>query len=74
MSKTFDTVLSGLKNIGSSKLAELDSIFESHRAWLASAVEDAKKHLADLEPAIKKQKTGNKSNKEAGEYVSLKPV
>lgn len=41
MSRTFDTVLTRLRELGSSKLAELDALCAEHKQWLWSAVEEA---------------------------------
>lgn len=58
MSKTFETVLSGLRELGLKKLAELESLYEGHQSWLSSAVNDVKRQLAEQGPAIKKRRTG----------------
>ena len=58
MSKSFETVLSGLRELGMKKLAEIESVYEGHQSWLSSAVEDVKRQLAEHGPAIKKRRTG----------------
>lgn len=49
-------LLSGLRDFSTSKLEALDSIFSGHQEWLTAAVEDVKRHIAELGPAAKKQK------------------
>jgi len=58
MSKTVEKILCGLRDFGSSKLAELDSLCSINQEWLSSAVEDVKRQIVELGPAVKKQKVG----------------
>jgi hypothetical protein len=59
MSKTFEEVLTGIREIGATKLTELDALCEEHKQWLTSAVAQARKQIAQLAPAAKKQKLGH---------------
>jgi len=45
MSKTVEKILCGLRDFGSSKLAELDSLCSINQEWLSSAVEDVKRQI-----------------------------
>lgn len=58
MSKIVETALSGLREIGLEKLAKLDSICDSHLAWLAAAVGDVKRQIAETGHVAKKRRVG----------------
>ncbi len=58
MSKTFDSVLSGFRELGLKKLEELDKLCDDNRSWLVSAVADVKRQIAEAGPAAKKQRVG----------------
>lgn len=56
MSKTFDLVVSRIREFTDNKLAELDSICENHRQWLQAAVAEVKQQAAARLPQAKRQK------------------
>jgi hypothetical protein len=58
MSKIVENALSGLREFGLKKLSELDTLCESHHAWLAAAVEDVKRQIAETGHAAKKRRVG----------------
>jgi hypothetical protein len=58
MSKIVETALSGLREIGLEKLAKLDSICDSHLAWLTAAVGDVKRQIAQTGHVAKKRRIG----------------
>ena len=76
MSKTFETVLTSLRDLGDTKLAELDALCQQHKSWLADAVEEAQRRIGAAGPAAKKQKVGDgdsKATAAADDEVSLRP-
>jgi hypothetical protein len=58
MSKIVETALSGLREIGLEKLAKLASICDGHLAWLAAAVGDVKRQIAETGHIAKKRRVG----------------
>lgn len=56
MSKTFESVLSSLREFGSSCVDDLDKLSAQHQAWLTSAVEDVKAKIAELGGDYKPEK------------------
>jgi hypothetical protein len=58
MSKIVETALSGLREIGLEKLGKLDSICDGHLAWLAAAVGDVKRQIAETGHVAKKRRVG----------------
>jgi hypothetical protein len=59
MSKTFESVLSGLRQFGAARLGELDALCEEHKSWLASAVADVRAKAINIGPVAKKQKVAS---------------
>ena len=58
MTSVFEKALSGLRELGLKKLAELDDLCDGHQTWLASAVEDVKRQISERVPAAKKRRVG----------------
>lgn len=71
MSKTLDSVLLQLRELGSNKVDELDALYEEQRAWLWGAANSIRQQIIALGPTIKKQKTGIDSSVGLVEEVNV---
>jgi len=72
MSKIVETALSGLRENGLEKLGKLDNICDGHLAWLAAAVGDVKRQIAETGHVAKKHRVGvNSVDNIAGNNVQV---
>jgi len=63
MSKTFEGVVSDLREVGSLKMKEINVLFDGHQKWLKETVNDLKRRIDALGPPDKRHRVCNDVSK-----------
>lgn len=63
MSKTFEGVVSDLRDLGSFKIKEINVLFDGHQKWLEETVNDLKRRIDALGPPDKRHRISNDASK-----------
>jgi hypothetical protein len=74
MSKNLSGVLDQLRDIGSTKLSELETLCEEQKNWLQTAVANVREQIAGLAPASKRQKLHTSDSNSSLEQEVRRPL